>query len=405
MLKLAKEVFTVQAWQGLVLLCATIVQLAVARFIGAEGLGVMAVIVSGSAFCILTIELNLQSAIVRSIANASNTERELVRLDIQRGRTVLALLIAPVVALCLAGINRHYAAAILLGTIGVVLVQLLNPSWWLQGRGEAGKSFRLLGAVALGGCIISLPMVYFVRQPGLEILAVSLVGLLIYGSFWHTSSGLWHIGLRWREYVRIYWAYAWKNRGFLLGGAAVYLYLYPTQLLLASYRSVEEAGLYRVALMPGGAYYPLAVAAFSAYYPQLLRSLAIGQDEFEKTIMKTLVLAGCVGAVACIALLGLLPLFRIAIGPEFEEAIALAPLLMVSKAIGGVSLVIRAALLARAKETLVFGLFLGIGLLSLATNTFIIPRHGYAGAAWVEISMESLHFIVLLGLFVRGRKK
>ena len=393
---LFKEILGAQIWQAAILLCTMMVQLAAARFIGPAGLGTTAVIVSVSSLCVLLIELNLQSALVRAVSVALPLERGQLQGNALEGRLALGLVLAPVAALVASVVAENNKGLIFIGIIGAVIAQELNPGWWLQGIGKSSRSFLLNGCVSLTTCVIAIPLIYYIRKPAMENLLASAVGLTWYGTYWtgthQFSQPASRLYLRIEEYIQ----FAWRHRSFLLGGAAVYLYLYPAQLLLASTRTVEEAGLYRVALMPGTAYYAITVAAFNAYYPRIIRAHAAGETEYRSILRWLIVLIFGVGAIAWLAVDLGKGLFGMAIGHGFGLSVDLAPVLIISKAIGGVGLVLRAALLAHSKERLVFRIFFFVGLATLATNMLIIPRYGLLGAAMVELTQETLHLLILL---------
>ncbi len=396
MLRLVKDIIGAQAWQGAILCCTILIQLAVARFIGSSALGVTAIIISSSSLCVLLIELNLQSAIVRAISLASAEDRTRLRGNILEGRLLMAVVLSPLVGSIAAWSAGHHQLLIFAGVVGAVLAQELNPSWWLQGTGQAGRSFFLAGVAALISALVAIPTVFWFRQPASESLIVSLGGILVYSWFWRHEYGVPAVFRQWRARVSVYLAFAWSNRSFLIGGVAVYLYLYPTQLMLAYLRGTEEAGLYRVAMMPGTAYYVLTVAAFNAYYPQVVRAYAESLSLFEQTLRRVALLVFIIGVLAWLVALFTQDLFEFAVGQNFEISILLAPALVISKVIGGLVLVMRAGLLAKGQSSFVYVTYACVGILGLCLNFVFIPTYGLLGAAIVEISVESFHGMILL---------
>lgn len=404
MFKLEKEIFGAQAWQAAILLCISVVQLAAARYIGPAGIGVTAMMVSSYSFCFLFIELNLQSALVRKISLfEQDKERISFKEKILNARISLALGIAPVVAATVALAAHGYRSTIFFGIIGGVVAQELNPSWWLHGVGQSGNYFRLAGYCALTAAFTVFPLVYLIRQPGIENLLMSLVGVFFYGAYWWRHKVLFSVG-RLKDSIVFYASFACQHKSFLLGGAGVYLNLYPAQLLLASTRSIEEAGVYRVAMMPGVAYYALAAAAFNAYYPRVVWAHSNGEFEYQLILRRVFLIIFGVGVVAWLTTLGFKNLFGLVVGHGFELSVALAPALMISKAIGGAGLVVRAALLAKEKEHAVFSLYFVVGVITLILNGVIIPRYGVIGAAVIEITMETTHLVILLSMLVACTK-
>ena len=402
---LLKDIFSAQAWQASILLCTIVVQLAVARFIGSAGSGVTAIIVSGASLCTLLIELNLQPALIRDISRGTSLDRKNLQAVTLGGRLLFAMFVGPMIAGWLCWTIWGHRLTVFAGIVGALLAQELNPSWWLQGTNQTTKSFSLLGAVAFFGCLLAVPLLFLTKQPGIESIVASLIGIIMYSRYWCRLSDpsviTSHIWAHAKNYAR----FARRNRSFLIGGVAVYLYLYPAQLLLASTRSVEESGLYRVALMPATAYYALIVAAFNAYYPKIVTLYADKQSNYRQVVQRITLLIAAMGTIGWLGLLGCKGLFLFAVGPGFAVSVALAPALVLSKAIGGIGLVLRTVLLAQCREKFVYSIFFLIGIFSVLTNTILIPHYGLLGAAFTEISFETLHVLILLVAAAHGEMK
>jgi O-antigen/teichoic acid export membrane protein len=396
MLKLAKDILSAQAWQGAILICTFATQLLVARCVGASALGITAIIVSGTSLCVLLLELNLQSALVRAVTVAEADDRGRIRDNVLGARLVLASILAPAVGLLSAWTAGDHQMTIFWAVLGGVFAQELNPAWWLQGLNRSTTSFILAGCVAIVACFIGAGLIYFVRQPGLESLVSAAVGLLVYVAYWHRAHALRLKWFRLRAQLAEYGAFAWRHRSFLLGGVAVYLYLYPAQAMLAFMRDTREAGLYRVALMPGVAYYALAVAAYNAYLPSLVRARSEGIVAWQETARRIFGLMLLAGLVAWLCVIWGRGLLVTAFGHDFTAAADLARALILSKVIGGLVLVVRAGLLAINREKLVYGVFTMFGVIGLIGDVLVIPYYGMLGAAWVEIATESTHGLILV---------
>lgn len=399
MLKLLRELIGVQAWQAAILACASISQFVAARYIGPSGLGTSAVITASAALCIFLLELNLESAVVREISVGTSGRREALQESTLLGRLGLCVIVAPVVALWM--YLDHGSCVIPLGIIVMVLAKELNPGWWLQGLGEAARSYRLIGSASLFGCLLSLPLIYLFRIPGIETVATGGVAMLVFIRFWNGSGRPIFIFRRVVLSVRTYIGFAWRYKAFLLGGAAFYLYLYPAKLILASSRSVDEAGLYGVATMFGGAYYAITMAAFNSYYPKLLVAYGEGVEHYKVMVRWVVVIITLTGLLAWSAVIVFRGLLLSMVGAQFDVSLSLAPALLLSKALGGLVLVARGALLVRRKERVSFSAFLAIELVVLALNLVIIPKYGILGASIVEISQEIFHLLLLTGMLYK----
>jgi len=147
--------------------------------------------------------------------------------------------------------------------------------------------------------------------------------------------------------------------------------------------------------MPGTAYYAITVAAFTAYYPQFVRAFTDGLRNLEHIMRRVALLVLISGLAAWLATLCTLDVFTSVVGNKFEVAITLAPVLVISKAIGGLVLVARAGLLAQGREKFVYTTYVCIGCFGLAMNYILIPQYGLLGAAGVELGLELFHGILL----------
>jgi O-antigen/teichoic acid export membrane protein len=217
----------------------------------------------------------------------------------------------------------------------------------------------------------------------------------VFTRFWNGFSRPIFVFRRIIPSVRAYIEFAWRYKAFLLGGAAFYLYLYPAKLILASSRSVEEAGLYGVATMFGGAYYAVTMAAFNSYYPKLLVAYGHGVEHYKTTVRWVVLIITLTGLLAWAAIIVFRGLLLSIVGAQFDVSLSLAPALLLSKALGGLVLVARGALLVKRKERISFGTFLAIELAVFGLNLFVIPRYGILGASIVEISQEIFHLTLL----------
>ena len=399
MFRLLRELVGVQMWQGAILACSALAQLAAARYIGPAGLGTSAVIMGGAALCIFLIELNLQSALVREISTLPEQPRQLLRDNVLIARVTLALAVGPIVGLWM--YLDHRAGAVWIGTILAVLSQELNPGWWLQGIGGAANSYRIVGRASLLGCLLSLPVIYFTRAPGIETICMSSVGALAFLAYW-SQYRLPNISARaiWTG-IESYFVFAWRHKAFLVGGASFYLYLYPAKLILASTRGVGEAGIYGVAAMFGGAYYAIMVAAFNIYYPRFIAASEMGSEIYRMTVRRVGIIIVLSGLVAWGGLMLGRGLVLGIVGDQFTVSLILAPALLISKILAGLVLVLRGALLAKGREKLSFGTFFLVQCLALAARFYIIPKYGILGAAIVEGSQEIIHLLILSTLLFR----
>jgi len=402
MFRLVKEIFGAQVWQASILISTVILQITVARYVGATGSGTTSVIVAASSICIFLVELNLQSALVRALSVAGDLRRGELRKEAFYGRLFLALAASPVVALIVYLKTPYWV--IFYGVILGVVAQELNPGWWLQGTGKVSGSFVISGCAALVGCAISIPVVYFYRRPGLECLVTSLSAIAIYGGYWYK------VGIApqrpralWATLER-YFHFAREHKGFLLGSAAFCLYLYPAKLLMASNRGMEEAGLYVFAMLPAGAYLAITTAAFNAYFPQFVRARSLGDREYKSVVRRTALLVLGFGVLAWVVTLGAQRPLLALVGDKFRLSVTLAPVLILSRAIGGLVFVVRGAFLARQRENLAFGVFFAVGVCALVANMIAIPRYGLIGATIVEGAQEITHLMLLLFLLMLTSK-
>jgi O-antigen/teichoic acid export membrane protein len=114
-------------------------------------------------------------------------------------------------------------------------------------------------------------------------------------------------------------------------------------------------------------------------------------------------LLAVMGVLAWLVTLAARGILLMAIGQNFSISMQLAPILVISRGIGGLVLVGRAALLARKQEKLAFGVFLGVAICAFFANLVVIPQYGLLGATIVEISQEIMHLAILAVLLASAQ--
>jgi O-antigen/teichoic acid export membrane protein len=253
-----------------------------ALFLGPAGVGLMGLYGSILDVTQSLAGMGIQSSGVRQIAEASGS-REAARI----ARTVVALrwvsvLLGAIGAGLLIVFARPVARLTFASDQQATAIMLLSIAVFFRlvaaGQGALVQGLRRISDLARMGVIgafwstvISVPLVYFLREEGIvpSLVAVAVISTVV--SWWysrrvqvdsapisksqvlHETAGLLRVG------------FAFMASGFLVMGAA-----YAIRLIILRHLGVEAAGLYQSSWTIGGLYVGFILQAMGAdFYPRL----------------------------------------------------------------------------------------------------------------------------------------
>jgi enterobacterial common antigen flippase len=264
---------------------------AMAVLLGPAGFGLMSIYGSISDLAVSVASMGINSSGVRQIAEAAgsgDTDRiartvlVLRRISIVLGvlgALLLVLFSSPVSALTFG--DEHQASAVALLSLAV-LFRLVS-----SGQGALIQGLRRIADMAkmgvLGsfyGTILSIPLVYFLREDGVVPALICVAAMSIITSWWYSrkvqiqasSMSISQLGQEVASLLKL--GVAFMASGFFMMGAA-----YAVRTMVLRMVGFEAAGYYSAAWTLAGLYVGFILQAMGAdFYPRLT---GVAKDNFE----------------------------------------------------------------------------------------------------------------------------
>jgi len=255
---------------------------AMAVLLGPAGFGLMGVYSSIADLALSIAGMGINSSGVRQIAEAvgtGNTERIARTVTVLRRTSILLGILGAVLLVLLSrqvsnltfGSNQHSAAVALLSI--AVLFRLVS-----NGQGALIQGMRRISDLAmmgilgaLFGTVITIPIVFFLRENGVVPALVGIAALTIITSWWYSRKvqiqppAMTFSEIRQETVSLLKLGFAFMASGFLMMGAA-----YAVRTIVLRIIGFEAAGFYQSAWTLGGLYVGFILQAMGAdFYPRL----------------------------------------------------------------------------------------------------------------------------------------
>lgn len=375
----------------------------VARWLGATGLGQLAVINVAVATVVQLASLGLPSANTYFIAQDPRRLR-----TVAINSFVFALLAGSLLALALtllAAALPDWFASISPGLIGVAaasipfqLITLIGLNVFLA-VGSVEK-FNLLDLTAQAFVLLNAVVALVVLNSGLATLVslntatAVLIGLVIIGLVWSYGSKL-KDGLRWRPDRELFarmMRYGIKFHISILAGALI---VRADLLVVNHYRGPSEAGVYSVASQVALLLMLLPGVIGTLLFPRV----AAEQDAGGATTCRVSRHAAFVMFFICLAAIPLSLILPLLYGPDFSEVPAQLLILL-----PGVFLIgLESVLVQHANAMGLPGAIPFFWIATLLTNIILVfvlvPRYGAFGAAVASTISYALIFLLVVAHF------
>ncbi len=307
---------------------------AMAMLLGPSGVGLMGLYSSISDLTISIVGMGINSSGVRQIAEAAgsgDSERiartavVLRRISIFLGTLGAIFLIAfsgPMSAMTF-GSNQHASAVALLSVAVFFSLVSAGQGALIQGMRRITDLAKMGILGALFGALISIPVVYFLREEGVVITLVLVAAMSLLTSWWYsrkipietTSISAAQMGQEAAALLKL--GFAFMASGLMMTGAA-----YVVRIIVVRKVGFDAAGLYQSAWALGGLYVGFILQAMGTdFYPRLT---AIAKDNTESNRVVneqahvSLLLAGP-GVIATLAFAPLV--IALFYTPKFEGAV------------------------------------------------------------------------------------
>lgn len=264
---------------------------AMAMLLGPSGVGLMGLYGSITDLTINIAGMGINSSGVRQIAEAvgsDDTERIARTAAVLRrisiflgvlGALILALFSGPVSTLTF-GSDQHAAAVALLSIVVFFSLVSSGQGALIQGMRRISDMAKMGIQGTLVGALISITVVYFLREDGLVLSLVLLAAMSLITSWWYSrkihiqTPSISASQVRHEAVAMLKLGFAFMASGLLMSGAA-----YAVRLIVVRQVGFDAAGLYQAAWALGGLYIGFILQAMGAdFYPRLT---AIAKDNSE----------------------------------------------------------------------------------------------------------------------------
>ena len=264
---------------------------AMAILLGPSGVGLLGLYGSILELTISIAGMGINSSGVRQIAEAvgsSDTERIARTATVLRrisillgvlGASLLILFSGPVSTLTF-GSDQHAAAVALLSIAVFFNLVSAGQGALLQGMRRISDMAKMGILGTLLGALISITVVYFLREEGLVLSLLLIAAMSLITSWWYSrkihlktpSISATEVGQEAAALLKL--GFAFMTSGLLMTGSA-----YVVRLIVVRKVGFDAAGLYQAAWALGGLYIGFILQAMGAdFYPRLT---AIANDNSE----------------------------------------------------------------------------------------------------------------------------
>ncbi len=366
---------------------------AMALFLGPAGFGLMGALAVIADLARTIAEMGINNSGVRQIAEATGSG------DAQRIARTAAVLRRTAIALGLLGalLLLVFCRPVAVMTFGnedqAISVALLSLAVFFRliadGQGALLQGMRRIGDLAkigilssLYGTLVSVPLVYWLREEGVAAALVAVALASAVTAWWYARkvvierpvitppqlrqevSGLLKLGL------------AFMASGLLTIGAA-----YIVRIILIRYDGLEAAGLYQSAWTLGGLYVGFVLQAMGAdFYPRLVR-VASDNEECNRLVNEQAHISMLLAGVGVIATLGFAPLvLDIFYSAQFSSATETLRWICLGMMLRVISWPMGYVIVAKGAQTVFFLTELAWAIVNVGLSWVFVIWFGIAGA-------------------------
>jgi enterobacterial common antigen flippase len=387
---------------------------AMAMLLGPAGVGLLGLYVSIADLARSVAGMGINSSGVRQIAEAvgsgdqqriARTAATLRRTSIVLGLLGVALLVpfSRQISDLTFGSDQHAAAVAMLSI--AVFFQVVSEAQGalIQGMRRIADLAKVGVLGALFGTLISIPLVYFLREAGVVASLIGAAAMTLITSWWYRRKvqiqtpvmTVPQVGREQAALLKL--GFAFMASGVMMMGAT-----YAVRMLVLRTAGFEAAGLYQCAWALGGLYVGLILQAMGAdFYPRLT---AIAKDNTEcnrvvnEQAQVSLLLAGP-GVIATLTFAPvIIGLFYTA---EFEGAVAVLRWICLGVTLRVISWPIGYVILARGRQDLFFWSELAWTVVYVGLAWVCVRAFGLNGAGIAFFGSYIFHCLVIYVLVHR----
>lgn len=387
---------------------------AMAVFLGPAGFGLLGALTSIADLMRSVAELGINSSGVRQIAQAAGTEDASRIALTARVLRYIAVLLGAVGALLVLLLARVVSEITFGSTDNFFLVALLAPVVFLRlvGDGHCAlvQGLRRIGDLAklgilgsLLGTLISVPLIYWLREDGISWSLIAGAGASTLVAWWygrkielepvrltrslvsHEVSELLRLGL------------AFLASGLLTVGAS-----YVVRLVVVRYDGLQGAGLYQASWTLGGLYVAFVLQAMAAdFYPRLVSAVNL-HPECNVLVNEQAHVSLLMAAPGVVATLAFAPvILQLFYSAEFADATNTLRWIGLGMALRVITWPIGYVIIAKGTRKTFFAVELAWAVVNVVASWILVSFMGVVGAGIAFFTSYIFHSVVVYSLVSR----
>ena len=381
---------------------------AMALLLGPEGFGLMGVYGSISNFAQCVASMGINSSGVRQIAEAvgsGDMERVARTVVVLRRTSIILGILGAVFLVAFSsqvstltfGDDQHAVAVALLSL--AVLFSLVSG-----GQGALIQGMRRIADLArmgiLGsffGLLISIPLVYFLREEGVVPALVGIAAMTIITSWWYsrkvqiTSPAMTASQTKEEAAALLKLGFAFMASGILMMGAA-----YAVRIMVIRMVDLEAAGYYQAAWTLGGLYVGFILQAMGAdFYPRLV-GVAKDNSECNRLVNEQAQVSLLLAGPGVLATLTFAPLVvALFYTGKFAASVDVLRWVCLGMALRVITWPMGFIIIAKGKQTLFFGAELAWAVVNVSLAWICVKSYGLNGAGMAFFGSYVFHALII----------
>lgn len=381
---------------------------AMAVLLGPAGVGLLGVYGSIADLARSIAEMGINSSGVRQIAEAvgSGDPKRIARTVTVLRRTsillgifgaVLLLVLSSQVSILTFGTDGHVGAVALLSFAVFLRLVADGQGALIQGMRRISDLAKMGVFGALFGTVISIPLVYVLREDGVVPSLVAVAAMTVINSWWYArkvqiqppamtisevrkeATGLLKLGL------------AFMASGFLMMGAA-----YAVRTMVLRTVGFEAAGYYQCAWTLGGLYVGFILQAMAAdFYPRLT-AIAENNAKCNRIVNEQALISLLLAGPGMVATLTFAPIVIEAFySAEFDAAVGLLRWFCLGMAVRVITWPMGFIILAKGQQTYFFWTELAWTVVNVGLSWLAVSSFGLNGAGMAFFGSYVFHGLMI----------
>jgi PST family polysaccharide transporter len=385
-----------------------------ALLLGPAGFGLFGVFNSIATLAQAVAGMGVNSSGVRQIAEAAGsgdarrvaeTSHVLRRVSFVLGLlgALLIVVLARPVAVITFGNSAHTAAVA--GLAGVVLLMLISggQSARIQGLRRIAELAKVSVASALGGTLLSIPLVYFLRERGIIPALIGVAAMTLTASWWYSRQipvepvSVSGTELYQESVALLKLGFAFMSSGLMTMGVA-----YVVRITVLRKVGMEATGLYQSAWTLGGLYVAFILQAMGAdFYPRLTACIA-NRHRANRLVNEQVEIGLLLAGPGVLATLTFAPVaIALFYSSRFLPAVEILRWICLGTLLQVVTWPMGYIIVAKARQALFFSCEAAWAIVSLALAWVCVSYFGLKGAGIAFFGSYIFHGVLIYGVIRR----